>query len=60
MVLQVLVVSRIVKYLGIARRASCIPVFISLGNYGLAAVGIGFAIFRSATKTRRTPPTTRS
>jgi len=45
MVLQVLVVSRIVKYLGIAG-VVLIPAFLSLGNYGLVAAGAGFAIFR--------------
>jgi AAA family ATP:ADP antiporter len=45
MLLQVLVVSRIVKHLGIAG-VILIPAFLSLGNYGLAAVGAGFAIFR--------------
>ena len=45
MLLQVLVVSRIVKHLGIAG-VVLIPAFLSLGNYGLAAVGAGFAIFR--------------
>ena len=45
MVLQVLVVSRIVKHLGIAG-VVLIPVFISLGNYGLTAMGAAFAIFR--------------
>ncbi len=45
MLLQVLAVSRIVKYFGIAG-VVLIPAFLSLGNYGLAAVGAGFAIFR--------------
>lgn len=45
MLLQVLVVSRIVKYIGIAG-VILIPAFLSLGNYGLAAMGAGFAIFR--------------
>lgn len=45
LVLQTLVVSRIVKHLGIAG-VVLIPVFISLGNYGLTAAGAAFAIFR--------------
>jgi ATP:ADP antiporter, AAA family len=45
LVLQVFVVSRIVKHLGIAG-VVLIPVFISLGNYGLTAAGAAFAIFR--------------
>lgn len=45
MLLQVLVVSRIVKYLGIAG-VILIPAFISLGTYGLTAAGAAFAIFR--------------
>lgn len=44
-VLQAFVVSRIVKYLGIAG-VILIPAFLSLGNYGLTAAGVGFAIFR--------------
>ena len=47
MVLQVLVVSRIVKYVGIAG-VVLIPAAISLGTYGLAAVGAGFVVFRWA------------
>jgi ATP:ADP antiporter, AAA family len=45
MVLQVLVVSRIVKHLGIAG-VVLIPAFLSLGNYGLTAAGAAFAVFR--------------
>jgi AAA family ATP:ADP antiporter len=45
LVLQTLVVSRIVKHLGIAG-VVLVPVFISLGNYGLTAAGAAFAIFR--------------
>ena len=45
LVLQVFVVSRIVKHLGIAG-VVLIPVFISLGNYGLTAAGAAFAVFR--------------
>jgi AAA family ATP:ADP antiporter len=45
MVLQVFAVSRIVKHLGIAG-VILIPAFLSLGNYGLAAAGAGFALFR--------------
>ena len=45
LVLQVFVVSRIVKHLGIVG-VVLIPAFISLGNYGLVAAGAAFAIFR--------------
>ena len=45
LVLQAFVVSRIVKHLGIAG-VVLIPAFLSLGNYGLTAAGVGFAIFR--------------
>jgi len=45
-VVQALIASRIVKYLGIAGLLLALPI-IALGNYGLIAMGYGFAAFRS-------------
>ena len=47
MVLQVLAVSRIVKYLGIAG-VVLIPAAIAMGTYTLTALGAAFAVFRWA------------
>ena len=47
MVLQVAVVSRIVKYVGIAG-VVLVPAITSLGTYGMAALGAGFSVFRWA------------
>ena len=47
MLLQVLAVSRIVKYLGITG-VVLIPAAISLGTYSLAALGVAFSVFRWA------------
>lgn len=44
-ILQALVVSRIVKYLGVAGALFALPV-VALGNYGWIAMGLGFAAFR--------------
>lgn len=45
--IQALLVSRIVKYLGMAGALFALPV-IALGVYGLAAVGVAFSIFAYA------------
>jgi len=47
MLLQVLAVSRIVKYLGIAG-VVLIPAAISMGTYSLAALGVAFSVLRWA------------
>lgn len=44
-VLQALIVSRIVKYIGIAGVLFALPI-VALGNYGWIAMGFGFAAFR--------------
>ncbi len=44
-ILQALVVSRLVKYLGIAGVLFALPI-VALGNYGWIAMGLGFAAFR--------------
>ena len=44
-ILQALIVSRIVKYLGVAGVLFALPV-VALGNYGWIAMGLGFAAFR--------------
>ena len=44
-ILQALIVSRIVKYLGIAGVLFVLPI-VALGNYGWIAMGLGFAAFR--------------
>jgi len=44
-VLQALVVSRIVKYIGIGGVLFALPI-VALGNYGWIAMGFGFAAFR--------------
>lgn len=46
-IVQALLVSRIVKYLGMKGVLFALPI-VSLGVYGLAAAGAGFAVFRWA------------
>ena len=47
LVIQSVVVSRIVKYVGIAGVLLALPI-IALGTYGLVAVGVGFVVLRWA------------
>jgi AAA family ATP:ADP antiporter len=47
MLIQAFLVSRIVKYLGIAGVIFALP-FVALGAYGLIASGVGFAVLRWA------------
>jgi len=44
-ILQALVVSRVVKYLGVAGVLFALPI-VALGNYGWIAMGLGFGAFR--------------
>ncbi len=45
-ILQALIVSRIVKYLGVAGVLLALPI-VALGNYGWIAMGLGFGAFRA-------------
>ncbi|MFT4704147.1 MAG: AAA family ATP:ADP antiporter [Bradymonadia bacterium] len=44
---QALAVSRIVKHLGLKGVLFALPI-VALGTYGLAAIGVGFAVFRAS------------